>query len=110
MLYLNSNVIANNLIRSYLTYCKPLYSNIFDVAIDNIFNLKYQELDKYNVYLSLESKRIKIIDSVLHKINYDTYKQDLCRSSFIAEYHSALILRNQYKKLINKIKRYNNLD
>lgn len=52
MLYLNSNVIANTLIRSYLTYCKPLYSNIFDVAIDNIFNLKYQELDKYNVYLS----------------------------------------------------------
>ena len=68
MLYLNSNVIANTLIRSYLTYCKPLYSNIFDVAIDNIFNLKYQELDKYNVYLSLESKRIKIIDSVLHKL------------------------------------------
>ena len=46
MLYLNSNVIANTLIRSYLTYCKPLYNNIFDVAIDNIFNLKYQEFDK----------------------------------------------------------------
>ena len=44
--YFNSSVTAKSLIRSYLIYSKPLYINIFDVASDNMFNLKYQELDK----------------------------------------------------------------
>jgi hypothetical protein len=66
----------------------------------------------FSIYLSLEATRvgIKLSDSVLHKINYDTYKQNLYKSSLFVEINSDNILRNQYQKLIEKIKRYNKMD
>lgn len=112
-------------------YCKPLYNNIFFIAMNNIFTLNHPEFDFYiglkkysrndahsklsiifSTYLSLECARVavKLFDSITHKIDYDTYKQNLYKSSISVELHSDNILRNQYQKLIKKIKKYHKID
>jgi len=123
--YLNtyfSKAATSTLTRSYITYCKPLHSYNFYVAVDNMLDLDYPKSELYgaylklsiifSIYLSLEGTRvgIKLSDSITHKIDYNTYKQNLYKSSLFVEINSDNILRNQYQKLIEKIKRYNKMD
>ena len=129
---LDGTITANaTFIKSYLMYCKPLYNNIFSIANHNIYTLDNPDFDFYiglkkcsrygahlklsiifSTYLSLEAARvgIKLFDSISHKLIDNIYKQNLYKSSLFVEINSDNILRNQYQKLIEKIKRYNKMD